>query len=265
MSCPQCCSQFISWVSGGMRTRDRRQQPSSAKSVQTGTLCGLPADVSLPITTQSTTPSKRHSKSTTTAATLSCSRRRAWSVVAAALLLPPWVSRAVMIICARRNSIDDVEGDQVTDDNEDDGISARELLEIGTMALLQDVTVAAFAACLVILPGLTSIRRMFGPAAKEEKHHRSRHRHHRSRHHHHRNKTSAALSFVLAATVLVLFIVPIWLDMASQVLSGLRIRADYILLTFANLSMMSSSMATLSQSLWQYFGHSSDFGWRYTH
>ena len=211
MSCPQCCSQFISWLSNGIRTRARRQQPSSARSVQTGILCGLPADVSLPITTQSTTPSKKNSKSTT-AANQSRSRSKAWSVITAVLLIPPWISRAVTIISARRNSNDDVEEDQVTDDNGEDGMLARELLEIVVMALLQDLTVAAFATCLVVLPGLTSIRRIMGTSAKEGKH-RSRQHHHRSRHHNHHNKTSAALSFLLAGTVFVLFILPIWMDM----------------------------------------------------
>eukprot|EP00563_Minutocellus_polymorphus_P005916 CAMPEP_0181028224 /NCGR_PEP_ID=MMETSP1070-20121207/4559_1 /TAXON_ID=265543 /ORGANISM="Minutocellus polymorphus, Strain NH13" /LENGTH=731 /DNA_ID=CAMNT_0023105469 /DNA_START=98 /DNA_END=2293 /DNA_ORIENTATION=- len=37
--------------------------------------------------------------------------------------------------------------------------------------------------------------------------------------------------------------------MASHVLSGVRIRADYIILTFANLQMFSSSMASLSASV----------------
>lgn len=163
-------------------------------------------------------------------------------MIAAVLLLPPWISRAVVIICAR-DANDDVDNGH----DDDYGTSNREVLEITIMASLQDMTVAAFAISLVLLPGLTLIRRMVGPTAKEENH---RSRRHRSRHQRHHNKTSAAaLSFLLAAIIYALFVLPVWLDMASQILSGLRIRADYLSLTFANFGMFSSSMGMLSQSL----------------
>jgi len=179
------------------------------------------------------------------------------------LLLPPWISRAATAYtmhAQQRNGAGEAvqEGGGGGSDNGsgmsgDDDIDQRmqDLIEIGSMAILQDLTVAACAVCLVLLPGLAWIRRcsMGGRA-------QTRYRSYYQRNHRRSGKSSppsayvAALALLLTTIIYTVFVLPIWLDLASQLLSGVRIRADYVLLTLANLRMFRSSMASMSASLW---------------
>ena len=81
----------------------------------------------------------------------------AWPVIAAVLLLPPWVSRAVTVLCVRASDTEETE-----DDEYGTSYIIRDVVEVCVMAGLQDIYVASFAIDLVLLPGLRLVRLMRG-------------------------------------------------------------------------------------------------------
>lgn len=159
----------------------------------------------------------------------------------AVLLVPPWVSRAVTVISFRA-------GDAKETEDEEYGTSyiIRDVVEVCVMALLQDICVSSFAIDLVLLPGLCSIQLMneYLDRKRYGKHHKPLPR----------DRTSSACclatwaSFFVSATLYATFVLPIWIDMSSHVLSGVRIRADYLVLTFSNLKMFSGSISSVASS-----------------
>ncbi len=163
----------------------------------------------------------------------------------AVLLVPPWISRAVTVIGVRASDTEETE-------DEEYGTSyiIRNVVEVCVMAVLQDICVASFAIDLVLLPGSRLVRLMRGYLDETARNTRNSGKHYKPP----RDRTNLAgcltswASFLVSSIIYLAFVLPIWLDMASHVLSGMRIRANYLVLTFSNLKMFSSSIKSLSSS-----------------
>ena len=146
------------------------------------------------------------------------------TVLTASLLLPPWISRAAVHLSSFRY------GESADWQYRYNAASAlREMTEMAAMAILQDLSVAAFACCFVLLPGMI-LAAGTSPTERAP------------------SMVRKVLVVIFGLVAYVVFIAPVWLDLLSQLLTGMRIRHEYVTLMLHNFGMFSSSLGSFHSS-----------------
>ena len=142
------------------------------------------------------------------------------TTVAATLLLPPWISRATVYLSSLHGS----------GAAEDDAAAphVREVAELCAMAVLQDLSVATAAFLMVMLPGLVLTANASTANRAPVK----------------------MMMFLFSLVAYMMLVAPVWFDLLSQLLMGIRVRYEYITLTLRNFNMLVTSLESFQSSLY---------------